>query len=184
MNKEQRIEVATAFAEEALAGRVPKDAKLLGKGLFARVYEVAGLAVKVQMQSRRNGFAPSQAGEVLESIFYRQIESPHFPKVHAFIGTSNDTWAAVIEKLHKVENRPRRTTAAVRHAAWSVLPDYWGYRETTRSAWERAPLTKSQKAGIRRAMRELDLAGFEPSDVHGGNIMRRRSRIILTDVVM
>lgn len=188
MNKEQRIAIATAFAEEALAGRIPKDAKLLGKGAFARVYEVAGLAVKVQRRETFNSWrgysVRSQAGRVLESIFTRQIESPHFPKVHAFMGDPTEKWVAVMEKLHKIEHQRIRTTRVVAYTAGRALDRAWAELPLYRNAYERAPLPLQQKKTLRHAMRQLVLAGFAPQDVHSGNIMRRRSRIILTDVVM
>lgn len=184
MNKEQRIAQATAFAEQALAGRVPKDAKLLGEGLFARVYEVAGLAVKVQRSPTRKGFMHSCAGEVLESIFYRQIESPHFPKVYAFMGTANGAWVAVMEKLHKVTAQPRITTKAVEYAARKAMDGQYGNPDWFADSWKKVGLPNSQKAGIMAATRQLAAVGFIVTDIHGGNMMRRRSRIILTDVVL
>lgn len=188
MNKEQRIAIATAFAEKALAGYIPKDAKLLGKGAFARVYEVAGLAVKVQRRAERDSWwglsMRSQAGQVLESIFYRQIESPHFPKVYAFMGDSTEKWAAVMEKLHKVTAQPRITTKAVEYAARKAMDGQYGNPDWFADNWKTVRLPASQKAGIMAATRQLAAAGFIVSDVHGGNVMRRRSRIVLTDVVI
>lgn len=185
MNKEQRIATALAFGEAVLAGNKHKGAKVLGKGVFATVYEVAGLAVKVQKTSRtRKWTIRSRAGEVLELIHYRQIESPHLPHVHAFSGDSRGAWVAVLEKLGKVTKNRRLKLHAVEYAARTAMHGKYGHSGWYADSWKKAPLPRQQKAGIMAAARQLAAAGFEVADVHSGNIMQRRTRIVLTDVVV
>lgn len=184
MNKEQRIVKALAFGEAVLAGNKPKGAKVLGKGAFATVYEVAGLAVKVQKHGIRRKWAlRSRAGEVLELIHYRQIESPHLPHVYAFSGDSRGDWVAVLEKLSKVSRKKRLILNAVEYAANTAMRDRYVPASWYAGSWKKAPLPRGQKAGIMAATKQLAAAGFQVTDVHSGNIMQRRTRIVLTDVV-
>lgn len=183
---EERVRIALSVGKSvAVTGHWPRPSRLLGRGTFATVGLVEGLAVRVEAASTRKWDAdtPSSTSDMLDDIYEGKpgLKSQHLPKVYAAWNGEVAGYHAHVAVMPVYRRTPRGTGRRV-YNVWKTARWNRNSENTTKKPY---PAGVPHLRGVLRALRQLDAAGYDPVDIHGGNIMQTPSgRLILTDVVL